>query len=489
MKAKLAAPLTILFAIIILGSLTISCGSSTISEVPTTETPGKAMEPTPLSEEVNLESDDMQSVTDSSLSEEGPWWVFSTPDGHYAINPDGSGLSQFYNEPTNYPHMNQIRTAPSGGRIAYLTGNDVYDTTLRVNEFPWQTLIIEKPLTSDESEPGPDSMPGDPEMEAVRAMLDAPSMAFSPDGRYLAFMGAIDGPTSDLYLLSLDNNRTTRLTSGPSQGYQPVWSPDGKYIVHTGASTFGTGAGYAMEGVWAAAADDSVVVTLYDPSGSGSEVIVGWVDNRTFVVHSWDPICGEKNLRTFNIETGKSVVLWPEYFSSVAIDPENAVAVVGVRFEDCNSDGQAGLFRVPADGDPPLRIVEDRPRQIVWSPEANLFLASTEYGSIAIAPSGEFIDLDQPQSADPLPTVAHGSRDLAWSGDSLWVGPLLGSPDNPPRMIFDEPAYRVTWDPGGNWILFFTDTGLYVAQSPDFTPLLVEEGLDNHNGFSDWVNP
>jgi hypothetical protein len=65
MKAKLAAPLTLLFTIIILGLLTISCGSSTISEVPPTETPGKAMEPTPISEDVNLESDDMQSVPDS----------------------------------------------------------------------------------------------------------------------------------------------------------------------------------------------------------------------------------------------------------------------------------------------------------------------------------------------------------------------------------------------------------------------------------------
>jgi len=173
MKAKLAAPLTLLFTIIILGLLTISCGSSTLSEVPPTETPGTAMEPIPISEDVDLESDDMQNIPDGPLSEEGPWWVFSTADGHYAVNPDGSGLTQFYNEPINYPHSNQIHAAPSGGHIAYLTGNDVYNTTLRVNEFPWQTLVIEKPLTSDESEPGPDSMPGDPEMEAVRAMLEA----------------------------------------------------------------------------------------------------------------------------------------------------------------------------------------------------------------------------------------------------------------------------------------------------------------------------
>ena len=125
MKAKLAALLTTLFTILILGLLTISCGSSTLNGVPPTETPGKVLEPTPISEDVNLESDDAQSVPDRPLSEEGPWWVFSTADGHYAINPDGSGLTQFYSEPINYPHLSQIRIAPSGGHIAYLTGNDV----------------------------------------------------------------------------------------------------------------------------------------------------------------------------------------------------------------------------------------------------------------------------------------------------------------------------------------------------------------------------
>ena len=309
------------------------------------------------------------------------------------------------------------------------------------------------------------------------------------DGRYLTFMGTIDGPTSDLHLFSLENYETTRLTSGPSQAYQPVWSPDGKHIVHTGVRTFGTGAGYSMEGMWAALADDSRVVTLYDPSRSSSEEVIGWVNNQTFVVHSWNPDCGPNNLRTFNIETKERDELWSGSFHAVAFNLSNAVAVLGITNEECSPDGRLGLYHVPADGRPPTRIVEDKVYQIIWSQEANLFLASTEFGILAIDSSGQFIDLDMPLGAHAFPAVAPGSKDLAWSGDSLWIGPLLGSIDNPPQEKVNEPVYTVAWDPNGQSVIFFADSGLYVAQQPDYTHLLVAEGLDNRNGYSGWVMP
>ncbi len=488
MKAKIAAPITTLFSITILGALAISCGSTPSPEALPTDTPGTTTKPSPISEDVHPESDDLGTVPDRPLSDEGPWWVFSTPDGLSAINPDGSGLKQFYFSEMVQPYLDLLPAA-SGGHVAYLTGTGISDLTLRFHHFPGPESVAEIPLTSGLAESGEDAMPGDPAFEAFRAMTEITSMAFSPDGRHLAFMGAIDGPTSDLYLYSFENRETTRLTSGPSQAFQPVWSPDGKYIVHAGARTFGTGAGYSMEGVWAAAADDSGVVTLYNPSGSGSEEIVGWVDDRTFVVHSWNASCGPNSLRTHNIETGKIDVLWPEFFSAVAFDPENAVAVIGIRFEDCNADGQAGLFRVPTDGGAPVRIVEDRPSQIIWSPEAGLFLAKTEFGTLAIDSTGQFIDLEEPPGASAFPAVAPGSRDLAWPGDGLWVGPLLGSIDQPPQKIFDAPVSIAVWDPSGNWVIFFSEGGLYAAQSPDFAPLLVAEGPDKANGLSGWVYP
>lgn len=420
-------------------------------------------------------------IHDMPLSDEGPWLVFSTPEGLFAINPDGSGLTQFYFGPINTAWARQIIVSPHGGFLAYLVGES-YDATLRINQFPHRTLITETPLLSYSDEL---------EMDAMRAIVEQHSMAFSPDGQSLAFMGAMEGTTSDLYLYLLDTYKITRLTDGPSQAYQPVWSPDGKYIVHTGVIAFGTGAGYSMAGIWASQAETADAINLYDPSASGSEKIIGWIDEQTFVVYSWDIMCGSGNLRTFNIETQESSELWTESFRAVAFDPVNKVAVLISNDGDCSPDDGSGLYLVPTNGNLSFRFLEFTGSQIIWSDNANLFLVSGVLGSgvIAVDSNGQFIDLDMPQGAIAFPAVAPDYRDLAWWGDSLWIGSLLGSIDNPPQVIFNEPVYTATWTPDGKSVIFFADSGLFIANRPDYVPILIEEGLNNRDGYSNWVVP
>jgi len=489
-----------LIFIVVLGLLLISCGLITDDPpaeaiaITNTVTPAQKSEPvaeelpaksspnvSPTTEPVPVVTHEVQRIPDRHLSIEGPWWVFSTEAGFYAINTDGSGLTQFSQGKVNSRYSHQILAAPSGGHLAYITGKGS-EITLSITDLSGRALVSEKSLFLGEDEL---------DMEALRAVLENQSFSFSPDGQFFAFMGAIEGPTSDLYLYSLDSYETSRLTDGPSQAYQPVWSPDGRYIVHTGVSAFGTGAGANIVGIWAVRTDDFEVLSLYDPSGSGSERIIGWVDNQTFVVHSWDAVCGSKNLRTFNIESKQSSVLWPESFRSVGFDQLNAVTVLSSNGGNCSPADGAGIYRVPTDGSAPMRILEETGPLVIWSQEANLFLASGNFGSwfIAIDSSGQFIDLDKPFEANVFPAVAPGSRDLAWPGESLWIGPLLGSIDNPPLEIFNEPVYTVTWTPDGHSVIFFADSGLYIAHKPDYTPIPIEEDLDNRFGYSAWVLP
>jgi hypothetical protein len=430
-------------------------------------------------------------VTDSPLLAEGPWWLFSTAEGLWAINPDGSGLTQVSFQPMTQYYEPHVAVAPSGGYFAYITGTgSVFGTTLRIKVLPWGTMISEKPLTSNTSEPSPDTVPGDPAFEAVRAITEIQSMTFSLDGQFLAFMGMIEGPSSDLYVYALDEFQLTRLTDGPSQAIKPVWSPDGKYIVHSGVSSLGTGAGYAMVGMWASRSDDSGTTTLFDPSQSGDENIIGWIDQRTFVVYSWNAVCGPGNLRTYNIESGESLTLWEGAFQAAAFDPSSGTSLVAVTIEEafCNPTGQIGPVIVKPDG-LAFRVVEDRVHAVQWSERAGLFLAQSEFGTIAISTDGDFIDLDKPMGADPYPTIAPVTRELAWTGNGLWIGPLLGSIDNPPHQVLNEPALHATWDPTGEYVLFFAGGGLYLAQRPEFIPVQVVGELDAWNGFSAWVMP
>lgn len=407
--------------------------------------------------------------------------MFSTTKGLYAVNPDGSGLSQVYQEPIGSLQSERVLPSPRGGYLAFLAG-DGQDVELKVAKLPDHSMVAEIALFPKA---------GDPDLEALRAILEQPSFSFSPDGKRIAFMGVIDGPTSDLYLYTLDSLETSRLTDGPSQAYQPVWSPDGRYIVHTGVSAFGSGAGMNMAGVWAVRTENREVLDLYDPSGSGSERIIGWVNDQTFVVYSWDAVCGPKDLRAFNIETREITNLWAESFRAIAFEPSGSAAILISNDGSCMPAGGVGMYHVPTDGSPPLRFLDDTGPLVIWSQAADLFLASGNFGSwfIAIDSRGQYIDLDKPAEANHFPAVSPGSKDLAWSGKSLWIGPLLGSIENPPEEISSKAVYTATWSPDGGAILFLCDSGLYIAHKPDYTPHLIAEGLDAKGGYSGWLYP
>jgi hypothetical protein len=183
--------------------------------------------------------------------------------------------------------------------------------------------------------------------------------------------------------------------------------------------------------------------------------------------------------------------LWADSIRAIAYDPSSGVAVLSSDDGMCSPESGSGIYLVPTDGNGPWRIVEDTGPQIIWSQEADLFLVSGNFGSwvLAVDPLGQFIDLDLPPGADVFPAVAPGSRDLAWPGESLWIGALLGSIDDPPEKIFAEPVYNVTWSPDGQSVLFFADRGLYIAHQPDYIPVLITSGLDNRNGYSEWLFP
>jgi TolB protein len=60
----------------------------------------------------------------------------------------------------------------------------------------------------------------------------ASTPTFSPDGRFLAFSSARDGPV-DVYMIALETGEIRNLTNSPSMDRQPTWSPDSSFIAFT----------------------------------------------------------------------------------------------------------------------------------------------------------------------------------------------------------------------------------------------------------------
>jgi|YNPNPStandDraft_1061719.scaffolds.fasta_scaffold06861_5 WD40 repeat protein len=435
--------------------------------------------------------------TPTALSIQPPasegWLVFANAvedsvfsDGLWIVRPDGSDLRALVRDQL-IVGANELADSisPDGRYLAYITTTDT-DTllwlrglTLHILALPNGESVADIPLTSPEIEPGPNAEFGDPIIEATRAITDVPSLAWSPDGTRLAFVGVMDGPSADLYLYSLDDGSITRLTDGPSQGYQPMWSPDGRYILHTGVEGFGTGAGYSMAGVWAAQADGSEVLPLYTPN-SGGEEFVGWVTNTTFLVHSWQADCGPQALRTFDIETGRSQVLWEGCFE-MAYSPESSTAliVISSSLADFAPDLQQGIYLIRLDDGETVRLSDLSASQPAWSSAAGAYFAQTETGAVEILPSGEVISLPAPTFSTPI--VSSDGTLWAWANTNfwdtvagLWVGPVG---QTPPDQVFDSPVYYALWSSDSQWLMFFDEQGLYTMARTDLSPRLVAAGL------------
>jgi dipeptidyl aminopeptidase/acylaminoacyl peptidase len=437
----------------------------------------------PAPEPINPPTQTVAIMPQTPLSGEGPWLLIPADNGLWIANQDGSGLTHL----TEENDINLRKSlSPNGDLLAFVAPIVPDETT-------WPELFIMQLPSGDLTHVASLFAPtdtlsweiGDPSYEATRAIaMSAP--VWSPDGRQLAFMGAQDGPTSDLYVYSLDDGRIDRLTDGPSQGYKPSWSPDGKWIVHTGAESFGTGAGYNMNGIWAASADRMDVRTLYpiDENG-GDEVIVGWNANDTIIVHSWNMQCESQNLRAVNVETSEVSTLWGNWFIyGVSFDPVSKSMLVAMRDDAawCEDSGYAaGTYLIREDRDrEPERVADLGFHR--YDPQANLFFIITQEDRTltAVTPDGEIVFT--PSGLPGMPASAPGGDVWAWAGRDSKYGPLgvwVGSPQEEAHQILEERATSPAWSPDGNTLFFVSEDEdtLYAAFAPEFTPIMVSDHL------------
>lgn len=451
-----------------------------------TEPPQQPVEPTPLPPTTTpaFTPAPPPSIPFAPLSASGPWLLIPADNGLYAINPDGSGLTHL----TEEKNINlQKSISPRGDRYAFVT-------VMMPDEMIGLELFVDSPGDGTEhiATLSPDTNPmdmdsGQNRFDAYRAIYDYSPPVFSPDGSRLAFMGMQDGVSSDLYVYNFDDGSIDRLTDGPSQGYQPSWSPDGRWIFHTGAETFGTGAGYVMSGVWAAAADGSRVRTLYRIQNSSAEQLLGWIPPATGIVYSWSPDCGAKNLRLVDMESGEIEVLWAGSFNdnNMAFDPTSATILLNIQEDEFCSPGQeAGAYLIYTDGRAPQRLDEPS-RRPAWDSTAGLFLTSGD-SLRAYTANGEEV----PVAAGLLtiPVAAPTGPLWAWEGTTQDKGVYVGRLDEQPRQIFSDAAFFPTWSPDGRALFFFTSQELYAAFAPDFVPVLVSDQLSIREAPA-WMNP
>ena len=153
-----------------------------------------------------------------------------------------------------------------------------------------------------------------------RAFLDGitQALAWSPDGRYLAFAGQMDGLSSDPYLYDSTTKEIQRLPSDNEELQWIKWSPDGKWILH--GSRLSNGSLFAEYSIYAVARDNSSFRNL-DYGFAGD-----WLNSHEFLEYRFgiEPY----QLQLVDVNSGKITEIWKGYFGGYKVDPTGAWVVV-----------------------------------------------------------------------------------------------------------------------------------------------------------------
>jgi hypothetical protein len=417
-------------------------------------------------------------IPQAPLSTTGPWVLFASDDGIWALNPDGSGVTSIwdiYGEGRNIDFMRwwaaplKLITLPEG-TIQTIT-------TLMSDGFDYASLDLEDQITA----------------EQVWAAVGVwNTMAWSSDGTMLAFNAAIDGPSADLYVYSTVDGSITRLTDGPSQSVDPVWSPDDAFILHGAAVKLNygySGAGYDMLHVWAARPDESGVERVFDHEFYGYERFISWLSDTRYLADSEEVFCGHFDLREIDIFEGVVRSLHSGHYEHRAYSPLLRKTLLSVPtdlrdFFECTLSFEPGVYLFDNQTGEAITVPQipvDEIINIVWDELASLFFVITDEDMYTLDPSDEILTYRVPPSMwDDDPLVNPGGT--MWALNSSHQGILAVGTRNGDYVELDiDRAHNPIWSPDSQWLLFFGyhDSGpaLLAASAPNFEPILVRAGF------------
>jgi hypothetical protein len=454
--------------------------NSTIPNTPASDVKATATAPasaTPLPAEPSA------TPTPEVLHPDGPYLLFEGQDGVWLANPDGSALTRISGEGIGRGEAHGA-LSPDGTTLAYITTNPE-GLALKLLSLPdgnLRTVAQILQLTEDEKF---DYSPGSKGF-VYMAIDRYTNLAWRPQGGdQLAFIGAMDGPSADLYLYDLDSELITRLSSGASQAIAPSWSPDGSYLLHFGVNWLppfgGAIVGYnRFDGTWAVRVSDGTITSMPRPYDTHFHFL-GWMDETHYIVNRATERCSRDGLYVIDVTTGRMAPLLEGCLGSgAALSPGKAILYTPLT--GCTGcPEESGIFLLPMGSQQAQQISEQEAYQFSWMEGEGLFYAYpvglfSEEGARAILP---------PVPGSSFNPAISRSGYAAWEVIENQLGRVMAAaPGEAYRVILEDLSIGVLiWDPFAGDTLFVAsvDGTFYRAKAPEFVP----EQIGNFGG---WVS-
>ncbi|MEA4906024.1 MAG: hypothetical protein VB089_00300 [Anaerolineaceae bacterium] len=406
--------------------------------------------------------------------------VVESNSGIWVVNPASGENVQISYSRLDAPTNLQEGLSPNKQYFAYVNGFGGASTypILTVLDTETHMAVLELDLVGPLGPPAVDSVVGDPALEAARATTMGSSLAWSPDGQYLAFISAQDGDSADLYLYDPEEDTVARVSEEPGNASDLHWSPDGQYIEYSSVNSFGTGAGTDMQGIWLydLAAQQSRQIEEVETSG---EVFLGWIDDQTFIMHSWGALCECYHLRMVDVTATEQDVLINGCFTGIALNPGQQygmLAVTQFNEDNCNCGNplETGLYTFGAHTSL-KKLTGDEFYSISYIPQGELFAILGEGGLQEVyATDGSPVNIPS-EVAGLKPLPAPQGDYWAWASyysgkTGLWI---TGSAS--PLEISAQFTGDPVWSQDGQTLYYIEDNALYQASAPDFSPALLME--------------
>lgn len=284
--------------------------------------------------------------------------------------------------------------------------------------------------------------------------------AWSPDGRYLAFAGAIDGPSSDLYLYDTTNHQITRLTDGPEQIMDIRWSPDGQWVWHDTISIGFCEGCYGHK--YAAAVDGS---TIYTIPGDEGDRFIAWLGSQQYLETSGANGIGDFGLGLVDLAKKKGTLYWAGSYHTFVLDQEHQQLLIDGSPDRSPIPKQPGIYQVNIMTGKFTRIPPAQQK-------GGLFSWLAQAGHV---PCGQLGGRIVYPCSDQTLFMAFSPNGAWWVKPNLDLYNQRG--DLQQRATTKLTANQLIWRPDGNGFYFLANGDLYYRPLFSPKPTLLEHGV------------